>query len=466
MDPDTLGEPPLELRIPLPPSRTCSEDGQEDIASAHEESTPGTSVGSRTEQHCQQEPSTNPLSDVGGDQDLGVEMESLPVFTPDSLASLNRLQSLVTSEKSYDDRLRLLQYQLEDLRLRCGLEGRLLSTFANAHRLMASQFRNTDQPGFVRSYDVCEELTRNIRDIYRPVENGEPYSDDITDPGDKSRSTWMDVLPPSQQEALLSFLTQIRNDAGYLASCLCKLSSAELSALTSSYHSESPINSVLPGYYSGKSYGHSRALPRNSNGPSIDHVQGFFQDDPLFTILHGIFDESSAHGSWEFCQRIEVLSTACAKIMIGGKRGSDDLASAMLDSFSGLQVMNAQPKLEAYLSMVLEDGTSILEMPLDHFGSSNPPVEIRNANAAIAKSNFFERCSAEFFSLLAEELPSILPAIAIRFVQAVIEKIEDPVVRNRAKNFIISRWFFCSFVSNILIHPEVSLLSIIYLNII
>ena len=322
---------------------------------------------------------------------------------------------------------------------------------------MAFQFRNTDQPGFVILYDICEELTRDISTIYPPLEKGEPYSHDSVDPDERFTSNWMDFLSHLQRDSLLAFLTQIRCDPGYLASCLCKLSSAELSALTSSYRFESPISSVLPGSHSGKGYGHSRGLPKNMNGALVEQVQGFFQDDPLFTILHGIFDESPGQGSWEYCQRIDVLSTACAKVMVGGKRGSDDLASAILDSFAGPQNMNAQPRLESYLLKVLQDGTSILEMPLDHFGSSNQPVEIRNANVVIAKSNFFERCSTDFFTLLAEELPQILPAIAIRFVQAVLWKIEDPIIRNRAKNFIVSRWFFCSFISNVLIHPEVSL---------
>lgn len=458
MDTNDQPEIPLELRMPLPPSRACSEDGREEVGSALVESVAEAPVKG-TRHNIEQEPSII-LSTTGNeDPDCSPQEQPLPAAAPVNLSSLNRLHSLVASAKAYDDRVRLLKLRLEDLRLRCGLERRLLDTFAHAHRLMAFQFRNTDQPGFVRSYDVCEELTRYIGAMYRPVE-GEPYSDGSVDPDERFMSTWTDFLSPLQRESLLAFLTQIRCDPGYLATCLCKLSSAELSALTSSYRFESPICSVLPGSRSGKGYGHSRGLPKNMNGPMVEQVQGFFQDDPLFTILHGIFDESPGQGYWEYCQRIDVLSTACAKIMVGGKRGSDDLASAMLDSFASLRSMSAKPKLEAYLLKVLHDGTSILEMPLDHFGNSSQPVEIRNANVVIAKSNFFEKCSADFFSLLVEELPQILPAVAIRFIQAVLRKIEDPLVRNRAKNFIVSRWFFCSFISNILIQPEVSLSSI------
>ena len=416
---------------------------------------PETCEDTGNERHGQPGPS-HALSKDYQEQDSTSQEQYLPAATPVEPASLDRLRSLIASEKSYDDRVRLLRHRLEVLRLRCRLEERLLDTLANAHRLLASQFRDTDQPGFLRSYNSCEELIRSIDATQWAPEESNPYSDDGTGSEDGLSSTWTDSLSTLQQESLLAFISQIRNDPGYLGSCLCKLNSAELSALTSSYRINSPVNSVLPGSHSGKGFANSRGLPRNASGPSIDQIQTFHQDDPLFTIMHGIFDKSSRQESWEYYQRIEVLSTACAKVMVGGKRGSDDLAITMFESFAEPQAMKAQPKLEAYILKVLHDGTSILQMPLEHFGSRNQPVEIRNANVAIAKSNFFEQCSADFFALLAEELPHIIPAIAIRFVQAVLGKIKDPIVRHRAKNFIVSRWFFCSLISNILIHPEVS----------
>ena len=506
MESSSEQETPLELSIPLPLSRTCSADGQEGIAAANVDSAPNapehqgpeenrqesaTAVSvvprpdaleyQRTkendqadmaaadveplpetfedpgiERHGQQGPS-RALSEDSQEQDNITQEQYLPAATPMEPASLDRLRSLIASEKSYDERVRLLRHRLEDLRLRCGLEKRLLDTLANGHRLMANQFRDTDQPGFLRTYKSCEDLIKSINAIKRATEESNPYNDDGIGSEDRFSPIWTDSLSSLQQESLLRFLTQIRNEPGYLGSCLCKLNSAELSALTSSYRPNSPVNSVLPGTRYGKGFTNSIGLPRNTNGPSVDQIQNFHQDDPLFTIIHGIFDESSRQGSWEYYQRLEVLSTACAKVMIGGKRGSDDLAITMFESFAELQAIKAQPKLEAYILKVLHDGTSILQMPLDYFGSRNQPVEIRNANAAIAKSNFFDQCSADFFALLAEDLPHIVPAIAISFVHAVLGKIEDPIVHNRAKNFVVSRWFFCSLIPNILIYPEVGL---------
>ena len=439
-----------------PENQGTKENDQAGMAATDVEPLPETFEDPGIERHDQQGPS-RALPEDYQERDSITQEQYLPATTPMEPASLDRLRSLIASEKSYDERVRLLRHRLEDLRLRCGLEKRLLDTLANGHRLMANQFRDTDQPGFLRTYTSCEELIRSISAIKRATEESNPYDDDGISPEDRFSPIWTDSLSSLQQESLLRFLSQIRNDPGYLGSCLCKLNSAELSALTSSYRPNSPVNSVLPGIQHGKGFANSIGLSRNTNGPSVDQIQNFHQDDPLFTIIHGIFDESSRQGSWEHYQRIEVLSTACAKVMIGGKRGSDDLAITMLDSFAELQAIKAQPKLEAYILKVLHDGTSVLQMPLDYFGSRNQPVEIRNANAAIAKSNFFDQRSADFFALLAGELPHIVPAIAISFVHAVLGKIEDPIVRNRAKNFIVSRWFFCSLIPNILIYPEVGL---------
>lgn len=457
--PDEL---PLELRIPLPLSSPCSEHGQEDTAPGLAAQTPLSAVDFRTEHTCHEAFVIPPLESTRAET-LGTPGPYLPVPAPapDSGISLSGLQSLVASRRVHEDRTQLLQTRLKDLRLRCSLERRLLNTLANAYRLMIRQFRSQNQPAFVRAYDTCEDLAKQIGALSRPVEENTPYEDDISISEERFRATWMDILPSVQQESLLGFLHRLRTDTEYMASCLCKLSSAELSALTFSYRSESPIDSVLPGSQPSKSQGRSIRLPKDPDGPSIAGIRGLLQDDPLFSILHGLFDESRGPESWEQCQRFEVLSTVCARIMVGGKRGSDNLVTTVLDDFFVLQPMSPQPKLEAYLLRVLQDGSSILDSPLDLFGKQ--PIEIRNANAAIASSNFFEKCSTEFFTLLADELPQIVPPSAIRFVQAILAKIEDPIMRNRAKTFIVPKWFFCSFVSNILMYPEVSQLSDLHL---
>ena len=442
--------------MPLPPSRPSSDDGQEDMPCEKATSIAGSSLNSRTKQRSPQEPLAIPLAHFGEDQDIKEQEKSLPAMVPDSVTSLKAFRALVASERFNDDRMRCLRTKLGHLRLRCGLERRLLDTLAYAHRLMTDDFRSLDQHSFVKANDTCEDLTTKLSALSRTFKDPSLYKVDEPATGELFEPTWLQQLPYAQQESLLTFLNRIRTDTGYLANCLCELSSADILALTSSYQSKYPNESILPGYHSSKSHGRFGARSKDSGVPFLEDIRGLLQDNPLFTILHGLFDESLGPESGEYRQKVEVLSTVCAKVMIGGKRGSDELVIAILDSISAPQATGIQAKLEAYLLKVLQDGSSILEPPLKSYEFSKQPVEIRNANVAIASSNFFERCSAELFELLAKELSQFVPIGAVMFVQTILGKIADPVLRTRATKFIVSKWFFCSFISNLLIYPEVS----------
>ena len=456
MEPSVPSDLPFELRMPLPPSRPCSDDGQEDIQCEEPTSIAGSPLDSRTKKHSPQEPLTLPLAQFGKEQGFNEQERSLPAVAPDSATSLSTFRALAASERFNDDRMRLLRTKLEHLRLRCGLERTLLNTLAHAHRLMIDDFRSLDQHSFVRANDTCEDLTTKLGTVSRAFKDRNLDNVDEPATGELFGPTWLQLLPHAQQESLLNFLNRIRTDTGYLANCLCELSSTDLLALTSTYQSKYPIESVLPGYHSNKNHGRFSARSKDSGIPFLEDIHGLLQDNPLFTILHGLFDESFGPESGEHSQKVEILSTVCAKIMIGGKRGSDELVIAILDSISAPQTTGTQTKLEAYLLKVLQDGSSILEPPLKSYEFSKQPLEIRNANVAIASSSFFERCSAELFALLAKELSQIVPIGAIRFVQAILGKIEDPLLRTRAKKFIVSKWFFCTFISNLLMYPEVS----------
>ena len=456
MEPSVRSDLPFELRTPLPPSGPSSDDGQENIQCEEATSIAGPPLDSGAEQSSSQEPLTIPLAPFGEDQGFTEQEKFPPAMAPDSVTSLSTFRALVASERFNDDRMRLLRTKLEHLRLRCGLERRLLNTLAHAHRLMTDDFRSLDQHSFVRANDICEDLTTKLGALSRAFKDPNLFNVDEPATGELFGTSWLHLLPQAQQESLLSFLDRIRTDTGYLADCLCKLSSADLLALTSSYQSKYPIESVLPGYHSNKNHGRFGARSKDSGVPFLEDIQGLLQDNPLFTILHGLFDESFGPESGEYCQKAEILSTVCAKVMIGGKRGSDELVIAILDSISAPQATGIQAKLEAYLLKVLQDGSSILEPPPKSYEFSKQPVEIWNANVAIASSTFFERCSAELFALLAEGLSQVIPIGAIRFVQTVLGKIQDPVLHTRAKKFIVSKWFFCTFISNLLMYPEVS----------
>lgn len=85
------------------------------------------------------------------------------------------------------------------------------------------------------------------------------------------------------------------------------------------------------------------------------------------------------------------------------------------------------------------------------------PIEMHNAKAAIAEADFFESALTGLLELLTSDGSlQAVPESALVFSHAVLRKIEDPKLRLRAKRYIVCSWYFATFISSVLVYPEVS----------
>lgn len=362
--------------------------------------------------------------------------------------AFEQLQSVIAREKDHVCRANNLRQRLKHLRLICGLERRLLRISASIYHSMAGHFHTADRTRFLDAYDAGQEVldafyfsNNTTGDVDPDLASGSP--------------DWIEVLPLVHQGNFLDFLAKLRSEPSYLADCLSSLTPTELVALTSNYRSANVLVSVLPGRPNPKPqrFGkHPGVASRNRW--SLDYGQ----EDPFFVLFYGIFDDSQGPETWEYCQRIEVWAHVCSKVMVDAKRGSDEVVTTTLDAFASLQEWSLKPRLESYLADLLRRGAFLLESATDQGPTDfEEPLEIRNAKAAISASEFFERSIQNLFTLLADHLPNTTPPGLRDLIRSVLGKLEDSKVRNRAEVFMLSKWLFCSFISNMLIYPEVSL---------
>lgn len=430
--------------MPLPPSRTGTPEEMEN----EEPKASIDPVGQSLPEWMDHIPQSQDFSLETADYPS--EPEGGTVLTP--VVPLERIQALVLQEEDYTRRINDLRARLEHLRLSCGLNRRRIPIGAHAYRSLVSNFQAIDQTRFLETYDAAEDAENAPRSVSTPVEPS-IISPHATATGLASRSpSWIALLPASQQGTVLRFLQKIRSDHHYIADCLSGISPAELVRLTSTRYSTNAPESVLSGRASVKA--HRPNKDPHSNAQSA-RPYGHGQDDPIFTLLHGVFDVSLGRHSWEYRQRTEVWATACAKIMVGGRRGSDEFLTMALDSFAGLEEWALKPRLESFIQGVLRNGAFLLELPSNHAMDFQESVESRNAKAAVSASNFFENALQDLFSLLVKNLPLSIPSSLLDLVRSVLGKIKDSKVRSRAETFIVSKWFFCSWVSNAVVHPEV-----------
>ena len=405
-----------------------------------------------------------PLTDRTG-QLPSAEPHTLSVISLEELAHLVDLESCQRSQTSS------IETDLDRLSLSCGLDRRLISTLSIAYGNLIDQYKTDDQAGFGGLYEACEQLKASC-DTARATfsTTGSDFQRDPPHPEDLERRSCFQMLPTDDHGIVTAFLTRIRTEPSFLSDRLSSMSSSELTALTSSYHPAGIDFSVLPNHSHGKTQFYSRDSQMMKLSRRMDNLHRFHNQDPLFALLYGVFDSSSRPGSPEHFRRTDIWTTVCARNFTEGftegkpgKSGSDELAIAALDAFANFQDWGMKTMIETYLMKTLAEGSFVLD-PDGQAMTSTDPIEL-HTRAAIAEAGFFDQALTDLLGLLTTEPRNqAVPETALVFVHAILRKIEDRKLRLKAKHFIVCRWYFATFISSIVVYPEVSCVILLLLD--
>ena len=450
-------ELPIELKIPLPPSNVDSDEEVDIEVKAQVEGLSPTSVVIHREVvHLEDtDPIPKGLSAATEGGISPAEAPDRPTF------SLEDLAHLVEVERHQRSRTVSIEVDMDRLSLSCGLDRRLISTFSVAYGNLIDQYKIDDQAGFAGLYDACEQLKVSC-DTARATTNlsGTDLETVVSPLDDFERRSCVQLLPLEDQSSIMTFLTWIRTEPNFLSDRISSLSPSELAALTSSYHPAGIDFSVLPNHSHGKTQFYSRDSQMMKLSRRMDNLHRFHNQDPLFALLYGVFDSSSTPGSSEHSRRTEIWSTVCARNFIEAyaeaKPGSDELIIAALDAFANFQDWRMKPMIEIYLTRILAEGFFLLDTEASQAMTFNDPIEMYNARAAKAEVDFFDKVLTDLFELLTTEPRNqAIPETALVLIHAILRKIEDPKIKLRAKHFLVFRWYFATFISSIVVYPEV-----------
>lgn len=453
-DPEDL---PIELKIPLPPSSVDSDEEVDTEAKAQAGALDPKNVPVTKEDVRPEDTELipkGPLANTKG----GLQPAEAPI---PSLISLEELAHLVDLERYQTSRTFSIEADMDRLSLACGLDRRLISTFSVAYGNLIDQYKTDDQAGFAGLYEACEQLKASCDtagDASNPA--GPDLGKGALHPEDLERRSCVQMLPPEDQGILVAFLTWIRTEPSFLSDRISSMSPSELTALTSSYHPAGIDFSVLTNHSHGKTQFYSRDSQMMKLSRRMDNLHRFHNQDPLFALLYGVFDSSSRPGSSEHFRRTDIWSTICARNFTEGfavaKPGSDELVIATVDAFANFQDWRMKPMIETYLMKILAEGSFLLDPEASQASSYNDPIEMHNAKAAVTEADFFDKALIDLFGLLTTEPHhQAIPESALIFVHAILRKIEDRKLRLRAKHFLVCRWYFATFISSIVVYPEV-----------
>ena len=375
---------------------------------------------------------------------------------------LDELAQLVIESRYQSRRALTASLLAKNLALAQGLNKRLSKTLWIAYGNLIDQYKIDDQAGFGGLYEASDRLTslchqaqnRSSRDANQEEPKSEKTS--IQAYG----TPWIQNMRTDEKESVLAFLTKIRTEEGYLAERFCSLTPTQLTALTASYHPAGIDLSILANHSYGATSVYSQDSQMMKLSRRMDNIQRFHVQDPFFILMYSIFDISAEAGSYEYSRRNAVWSSACASVIQNSKTRSDEFIIAATDAFRGFEDWKMKSQLEAYLMDLLDKGSFLLESP------AATPLETdrsqsENAEHAAQEAGFFDNALKDLFSLLASDLKNhFLPRPVLDFIRSTLQKIADRGLQLKAKIFFVTRWYFASLLSSILVYPEVSCFSV------
>lgn len=450
----------MELELTPDNRKCCSEntfalgvppdEGEQDL----EMKVPMEDVNRREHLHSS-ENTLFPESDTGESTKLEQDWPPTSRSPSVSLEDLVRLHS----DTGYQKRRALsAAARMDQLALSNGLGRRLTRTLWVAYGNMIDQYKTDDQAGFRGLYEASDRLNVICHNT-QTTRTGDLGSHEGSTPSRSNLErcpSWIRTLSVLDRRSILALLSQIRANSDFLADRLANLSPVQLAALTSSYHPAGIDLSILANHSHGATDLYSQDSQMMKLSRRMDNLRCFHTQDPFFIMIYCCFDASAKPGSCEYIRRNAVWSSICAKLIMQSKSGSDEFIIAVADAFMGFEAWKVRPELEIYLLETLSTGLFLADPP-------NPEADLGNttldgiARNALRESEFFDAAISRLFRLLASELKThFLPRTCLDFICSTLREVPDPELRRKAKVFLITRWYFASLLSSVLMYPEVS----------
>ncbi|KAF3920077.1 hypothetical protein AA313_de0200547 [Arthrobotrys entomopaga] len=359
------------------------------------------------------------------------------------LAHLVRLQSY-QQLKHTQSRIRLHRQLIST-----GIFARLERCGALARTHMVDYFKEDKKREFAVLYnavhdlkDSCERLAMLQPELdIQKISYGDSESE-----RPKSLHTFLQDIPSQTRDTVLLFISTLRSNPKFLADRLCKLSPGDLDTIAKSNQITQTQESVLPV--------NKKTVTPNPTAPvptlAVDKLLGFHRLDPLHTLIHTIFANSSGPDSDEDRRRTDVWSTVCARLL-NEKRGEKFLY-AVMDSWSSMREWPAKNNIEVCLMKMLQDGASVLMLDRQEDTSND---KVRQDLIRKQEEEFYVKATRSLFQTLDDEpCAGGIPEGILELGHAILEKIDDPKRKKLAEVFIVAKWFFGRYLNTAIQYPE------------
>ncbi|ERT01377.1 hypothetical protein HMPREF1624_02623 [Sporothrix schenckii ATCC 58251] len=398
--------------------------------------------------------------------------------------SLSELAHLVRLSKYQERKRTQTRTRLQLNLIATALTARLVRCGDMAHRNLTECFRSDDRTGFANLYNAVHNVRKSCDEL-RKYALFEPELDALRSPastasldtavdagslngatpspGTISIAPFLNEISAEARDIFISFLTNIRNNPDFLATRLCSLGTAELSALTSFYQGMEPIDSVLPFHSrppstrSGAPSGRTPPINTSLGGPGKDanpvqKLLSFQRHDPLSALIHTCFANSAGPDSAEDRRRTDIWATACARLISEKGAAGEPVLVAVLNAWSSLRDWSGRSNMEWFLMKILEDGAFLLDRAEDQNGTRFNLNEWTTKDQ-IAAEEFYDRAINDLFDVIDDEDATGIPEGLIELGNQILAKLDAKFVDN-TRSWFVYKWLFGAWLLSVIIHPE------------
>lgn len=358
--------------------------------------------------------------------------------TVGQFASLHQVQQYRHRQKGQ------IQHQQQDLQIAVGLSSRLVRVCRTAHRGLVECLRLGDKPSFVAIHKTVQDL----RDVRSALRDRDQEDVDYASPKDLElpKPDFVSRLPPHTQDDLLELLNLIRSDPQYLYERLGSLSPSQLTSMLSASASTESSESTVPRSRS------QTFIPKRNSAHLVsfqDRALAFERSDPLSILLFNVYASPFDRNDHESDLRLETWASLCAKLVTSSTSDHLALVGHVISTWASSHDWIAKTRFELYLMDTLQKGAFLLE----GLSADAPVSDPMHTDVA---EEFFETAVQSLFGLL-DDTHGGLPSGALKFINAISQKLQTPDVQLRFRNFVLHQWFFSKFLSNAITYPEVRL---------
>ncbi|KAA8910438.1 hypothetical protein FN846DRAFT_775234 [Sphaerosporella brunnea] len=383
---------------------------------------------------------------------------SPPPSTTRNTTTVAELAHLVKQQAYHEQKHSQSKLRLQKSLISNGVSARLTRTGDLCHRILVDHFKSDQKSEFAALYNAIHDVRNSCEASRRfamlePELNSAKPSKSSDDESVPTGTSFLQELPAQARETILTFISSIRSSPHFLANRLSRLSNSELESLVRFHHQPSPQESILPQTApSRRGTGSVRGNPPAGPLPSpVERLLAFHRNDPLYTLLHSIFANSTGPDSSEDVRKLDVWSTTCARLISENK--GESFLMCVMDSWAAMREWPARANLEICIMDLVQEGSFLVERTDDQ-ANGRPSSDVRGKHDLLAEE-FWTKAERRLFEVLDDE-PGAggIPEGILELGHAILERMEEPKKQRQAEIMIVVKWFFNRFLANGVAYPE------------